>query len=77
MKNRITRLVALALLLFAVMPAFAQLPQKLAQFSNISGIKKLEVSDKMENPFKEKYVMFPLQDCCDQSAAQRTSHISP
>ena len=58
MKTRFMRFIALALLLFAVMPAFAQLPEKLAQFKNISGIKKLEVSDKMENPFKEKYVMY-------------------
>jgi glycosyltransferase involved in cell wall biosynthesis len=58
MKTRLTRFLAVALLLFIVAPAFAQLPQKLAQFKNISGIKELPVWDKMENPFKEKYVMF-------------------
>ena len=49
MKTRLTRFLAVALLLFIVAPAFAQLPEKLAQFKNISGIKKLEVSEKMEN----------------------------
>ena len=58
MRTRLSRFFAVALLLFFVVPAFAQLPQKLAQFSNVSGIQELKISDRMENPFKEKYVMF-------------------
>ena len=58
MRTRISRFFAVALLLLFVVPAFAQLPQKLAQFSNVSGIQELKISDRMENPFKEKYVMF-------------------
>ena len=72
MRNRIFRLFAIAVLLFAVMPAFAQLPEKLAQFSHVSGIKKLEVSDKMENPFKEKYVMFFEQPIDHSNPAKGT-----
>ncbi len=72
MKTRLTRFLAVALLLFIVAPAFAQLPEKLAQFSHISGIKKLEVSEKMENPFKEKYVMFFEQPIDHSNPAKGT-----
>ena len=72
MKTRLTRFLAVALLLFIVAPAFAQLPEKLAQFKNISGIKKLEVSEKMENPFKEKYVMFFEQPIDHSNPAKGT-----
>ena len=72
MKTRLTRFLAVALLLFIVAPAFAQLPEKLAQFKNISGIKKLEVSERMENPFKEKYVMFFEQPIDHSNPAKGT-----
>lgn len=72
MKTRFTRFLAVALLLFIVAPAFAQLPEKLAKFTHISGIKELEVSDKMENPFKEKYVMFFEQPIDHSNPAKGT-----
>ena len=59
-------LVAL-LLLVGISSINAQLPHKLDSLSKISGtpklsgIKKLDVSDKMENAFKEKYVLFVEQ----------------
>ncbi len=66
LKNRI---LALALIIIGTNSVQAQLPKKLDSLSSlykkeiptVSGVKELEVSDKMENPFKEKYVLFVEQ----------------
>lgn len=72
--NKLNRIILGAVALFAfaalsVTVAFAQLPGKLdslaalykSEIPTVSGIKKLDVSDKMKNPFKEKYVLFVEQ----------------
>lgn len=56
--KRFLKFLFVALLLLAITPAFAQLSQKLEKFDNISGIQELQIDQKMENPFQEKYVMF-------------------
>ncbi len=75
----IKNLAVLTLLIFiGASAALAQLPQKLDSLAklggipNVSGIKKLEVSDKMENPFKEKYVMFVEQPIDHTNPAKGT-----
>lgn len=72
MKTKFIKFLAIALLLFVVAPAFAQLPQKLEKFSQISGIKELKVDEKMQNPFKEKYVMFFEQPIDHSNPAKGT-----
>lgn len=72
--NKLNKIIlgTVALFAFAVLSvtvAFAQLPGKLdslaalykSEIPAISGVKKLDVSDKMKNPFQEKYVLFVEQ----------------
>lgn len=72
--NKLNRIILGTVALFAfaalsVTVSFAQLPGKLdslaalykSEIPAVSGIKELNVSDKMKNPFKEKYVLFVEQ----------------
>lgn len=43
-----------------------------SQIPTVSGVKSLEVSDKMENPFKEKYVLFVEQPIDHSNPAKGT-----
>ncbi|MEF9985639.1 MAG: S28 family serine protease [Bacteroidales bacterium] len=68
------------ILTLSVTVASAQLKGKLdsiatiykTEIPNVSNIKALEISDKMENPFKEKYVMFIEQPIDHSNPAKGT-----
>lgn len=64
----IFRVILFVVFFISVSNLFAQLPQKLDSLSkvnkelpHVSNIKPLEISKQMENPFKEKYVLFVEQ----------------